>query len=79
MKPSEIIEEEELPSLDELPYETICTAIRCHLDMLESASPVKDDNFNEVQYVATFTKKEQARIKSSMLLWFNFLELMPLK
>jgi len=79
MKASEIIEEEEVPSLDELPYETICTAIRCHLDMLESASPVKDDNFNEVQYVATFTKKEQARIKSSMLLWFNFLELMPLK
>jgi len=79
MKPSEITEEEEVPSLDELPYETICTAIRCHLDMLESASPLKDDIFNEVQYVATFTKKEQARIKSSMLLWFNFLELMPLK
>jgi hypothetical protein len=79
MKLSEITEEEEVPSLDKLPYETICAAIRCHLDMLESASPIKDDNFNEVQYVATFTKKEQARIKSSMLLWFNFLELMPLK
>ena len=79
MKPSEVEEENTVPDLEELPYETMCAAIRCHLDMLESTSPIKHDAFDEVKYVPTFTKKEQARIKSSMMLWFNMIELEVMK
>lgn len=79
MKPSEIEEESTVPDLEELPYETMCAAIRCHLDMLESSSHIKHDAFDEVKVVPTFTKKEQSRIKSSLMLWFNMIELEVMK
>lgn len=79
MKPSEIQEENTVPDLEDLPYETICAVVRAHLDMLESVSPLKHDTFDEVKYVSTFTKKEQARIKDSLMFWFNFMELEVMK
>lgn len=78
---SEIEEEESVPSVDDMPYEVICDAIRCHIDMLGAVSLVNSNaSFpNEKEYVSVLTKSEQARIKKSMMIWFNYLELELLK